>query len=72
MPQPMIGSFDSCLTEEFLRAFAVNAGLTLHAQALYGKNAHHITEALYKALGLALKQAVRVEGTGVVSTKGVL
>lgn len=72
MPQPMIGSYDSCLTEEFLRAFAVNAGLTLHAQALYGKNAHHITEALYKALGLALKQAVRVEGTGVVSTKGVL
>ena len=72
MPQTMIGSYDSCLTEEFLRAFCVNGGVTLHAHGLYGRNAHHITEALYKALGLALKRAVRVEGEGVVSTKGVL
>jgi len=69
---PMIGDYDTCLTEEFMRALAVNAGLTLHQRALYGKNAHHITEALFKSLGLAMKDAVRIEGTGVTSTKGVL
>lgn len=72
MPQEAIGTYDSCLTEEFMRALAVNAGLTLHQHALYGKNAHHITEALFKSLGLALKQAVSVQGAGVTSTKGVL
>ena len=72
MPQPMIGAYDACLTEEFLRAFAVNSGLTLHMKCLYGKNAHHITEALFKSLGLALKDAVRMEGGTVTSTKGVL
>lgn len=72
MPQPMIGAYDSCLTEEFMRAFAMNSGITLHMNALYCRNAHHITEALFKALGLALKQAVKVEGDRVVSTKGVL
>mgnify|MGYP000622797359 CR=1 FL=1 len=72
MPQSMIGAYDSCLTEEFLRAFAVNSGLTLHMKCLYGKNAHHITEGLFKSLGLALKEGARVEGTGTVSTKGVL
>lgn len=72
MPQPMIGDYDSCLTVEFMRAFAVHAGLTLHQQCLYGANAHHITEALFKSLGLALKDAVRREGEGVTSTKGLL
>ena len=72
MPQPIIGTYDSCLTEEFLRAFAVNSGLTLHMKCLYGKNAHHITEALFKSLGAAVKEAVQVTGTGVTSTKGVL
>ena len=72
MPQPMIGGYDSCLTEEFMRAFAMNSGLTLHMKALYGKNAHHITEALFKSLGVAIKDAVQVTGTGVTSTKGVL
>jgi len=72
MPQYMIGDYDSCLTEEFMRAFAVNSGITLHMACLYGKNAHHITEALFKSLGLALKQAVKVEGDAVTSTKGVL
>lgn len=72
MPQEIIGEYDSCLTEEFMRALAVNAGLTLHQHALYGKNAHHITEALFKSLGLALKEAVSVGGSGVTSTKGVL
>ncbi len=72
MPQPMIGSYDSCLTEEFMRAFAMNSDITLHMSCLYGKNAHHITEALFKALGVALREAVQVSGTGVTSTKGVL
>ncbi|WP_130868991.1 imidazoleglycerol-phosphate dehydratase HisB [Intestinimonas massiliensis (ex Afouda et al. 2020)] len=72
MPQPMIGAYDSCLTEEFMRAFAVNSGLTLHMKCLYGKNAHHITEALFKSLGAAVKEAVQITGTGVTSTKGVL
>ncbi len=72
MPQEIIGGYDSCLTEEFMRALAVNAGLTLHQKALYGKNAHHITEALFKSLGLALREAVAVRGEGVTSTKGVL
>ena len=72
MPQPMIGGYDSCLTEEFMRAFAVNSGLTLHMKCLYGKNAHHITEALFKALGVAVREAVQVTGAGVTSTNGVL
>lgn len=72
MLQPMIGAYDSCLTKEFMRAFAVHGGLTLHQKCLYGENAHHITEALFKSLGLALKDAVRVEGQGVTSTKGAL
>ena len=72
MPQPMIGSYDSCLTEEFMRAVAMNAGLTLHMKTLYGKNAHHITEALFKSLGMAMKDAVKVEGGAITSTKGVL
>ena len=72
MPQQRIGDYDACLTEEFMRALAFNAGLTLHQRCEYGANAHHITEALFKSLGLALKEALRVEGERVVSTKGVL
>lgn len=72
MPQVAIGQYDSCLTEEFMRALAVNAGITLHQSVLYGKNAHHMTEALFKSLGSALKQAVAILGNGVTSTKGLL
>ncbi len=72
MPQPMIGDYDSCLTVEFMRALSFNAGITLHQKCHYGINAHHITEGLYKSLGLAIKDAAKVEGAGVVSTKGVL
>lgn len=72
-PEERIGTYDSCMTEEFMRAFAYNAGITLHLKALYGKNSHHITEALYKALGHALKEAVAVtEDSKPLSTKGVL
>lgn len=72
MPQARMGAYDACLTEEFMRALAMNSGLTLHMRAQYGRNAHHITEALFKSLGLAMKDAVKMEGTGVTSTKGVL
>ncbi len=72
MPQPMVGDYDSCLTCEFMRAFAINAGVTLHQRCEYGDNAHHITEALFKSLGLALRKAVELDGDGVTSTKGIL
>ncbi len=72
MPQERIGEYDSCLTVEFMRALAVNAGLTLHQRCLYGANAHHITEGLFKSLGMAVRDAVQVTGGGVTSTKGVL
>lgn len=70
----MIGNFDTELVEEFLRAFAFNAGITLHVKILYGKNSHHKVEAIFKALGHALKAAVTVDEKikGVPSTKGVL
>lgn len=71
-PQDKIGEYDACLTEEFLRAFCVHGGMTLHMRSMAGRNSHHITEALFKALGLALKEAVRQEGGGVTSTKGAL
>lgn len=71
---PMIGGYDSELTEEFLRAFAFHAGITLHVKVLYGTNSHHKVEAIFKALGHAIRQAVendpRVEG--IPSTKGML
>ena len=72
MPQEQIGGYDSCLTEEFMRAVAMNSGTTLHIRALYGRNAHHITEAVFKSLGVCLHDASRVTGEGVTSTKGVL
>ncbi len=68
-----IGEYESCLTEEFMRAFAFNAGITLHLREEYGSNDHHVTEALFKALAYALKQAVALNGDGrALSTKGTL
>lgn len=72
MPQERIGDYDACLTVEFMRAFSTHGGVTLHQKALYGGNAHHITEGLFKSLGLALKDALRREDDTVRSTKGVL
>lgn len=72
-PEEKIGEYDSCMTEEFMRAFSYNAGITLHLKAVYGKNSHHITEALYKALAHALKEAViQTSSDKPLSTKGVL
>lgn len=69
-----LGDFETEMTEEFFRAFAYNAGITLHARVLYGKNNHHMIEALFKALGRALNEACSIDPRvqGVMSTKGVL
>lgn len=67
-----IGGFDTQMVEEFFRAFAFQAGVTLHARVLYGKNDHHKAEALFKALGHSLKAAVQPKSGAVLSTKGVL
>ena len=67
-----IGEFDTCLAEEFFRAFAFNAGITLHIREEYGKNDHHICEAIFKAVAHALKQALAFNGGAGLSTKGVL
>lgn len=72
MPQAQIGQCDACMTEEFMRAFAFNAGITLHLKSEYGSNSHHITEALFKALAKALKQAAALTESGILSAKGVL
>ncbi len=71
---PMIGNYDTELTEEFLRALAFNAGLTLHVKVLYGTNSHHKVEAIFKALGHALRIAVESDPrmNDIPSTKGVL
>ena len=71
---PMVGGFDTELTEEFLRAFAMHAGITLHVKILYGTNTHHKIEAIFKALGHALRIAVSQDPKvkGVPSTKGML
>lgn len=71
-PEERVGKFDSCMCEEFMRAFAYNAGITLHVNMIYGGNTHHQIEAIFKALAHALAVAVRKTGKGVLSTKGSL
>lgn len=69
-----IGSFDPDLIQDFLQAWAVRSGATLHARILYGRNLHHKAEALFKALARALREAASVDPrqTGIPSTKGSL
>jgi imidazoleglycerol-phosphate dehydratase len=70
-----LGHFDTELVHEFLRALAHNAGLTLHARLICGENTHHQIEAVFKALGRALRQAVAIDerrSGSIPSTKGVL
>src|SRR5215212_5708474 len=70
-----VGAFDTELVQEWFQAFAMNAGLTLHVETLYGENSHHIAESCFKGLARALRRAVamdpREEGR-VPSTKGSL
>ena len=72
---PKIGEFDTQLVREFFQAFAMNAGLTLHVETLYGVNDHHISESCFKGLARALRIAVSIDerqSGRVPSTKGTL
>ena len=64
--------FDPQLAEEFWRAFVTAAAVTLHVRLVTGRNTHHIVEASFKAVARSLKEAIRVEGGGIPSTKGTL
>ena len=74
-PRHKIGTFDTELVREFFQAFAMNAGITLHVETLYGTNAHHIAESCFKAVARALKVAIAIDprqGGAIPSTKGTL
>lgn len=73
-PSAKTGNFDMELVEEFLRALAINSGMTLHVQVPYGNNSHHMAEAIFKALGRAVDQATRIDTRleGPLSSKGQL
>lgn len=74
-PTEKIGSFDTELVAEFLTAFAVNAGITIHMRLITGSNSHHIAEACFKGLAHAVREAVSGDerfGADIPSTKGVL
>lgn len=74
LPSARVGNFDTELVEEFVRAVAYNAGITLHVRMLAGRNTHHIVEGMFKAFGRALREAVSIDPQikGVMSTKGQL
>ncbi|MEG1066286.1 MAG: imidazoleglycerol-phosphate dehydratase, partial [Erysipelotrichaceae bacterium] len=67
-----INGFSTEMVEEFLRALAFNMKTTLHVEIEYGTNDHHKIEAIFKGLGKALKEAIRVDGTELPSTKGII
>jgi imidazoleglycerol-phosphate dehydratase len=74
-PAPKIGEFDTELVREFFQAFAMNAGITLHVETLYGANSHHIAESCFKGLARALRSAIAIDERRrdeVPSTKGSL
>jgi len=67
-----IGTFDVQLVQEFFNAVANHAGMNLHIEVPWGSNNHHIAEGIFKAFGRALREAVKVTGTEIPSTKGVI
>lgn len=67
-----IGTYDTGLTEDFVRALATSAELTVHVRSVAGRSPHHMVEAEFKALATCLRQAIRIIGTDVPSTKGTL
>jgi len=71
-PAPKVGDFETELVEEFFRAVALHSGITLHINLAYGRNTHHIVEAMFKAFGVAFGQAILQAGDEIPSTKGVL
>lgn len=75
VPPVMMGAFDASLAKEFFIAFAANAGVTLHVREIAGENAHHVVEAMFKAVGRSLRAAVELDprsADALPSTKGVL
>jgi imidazoleglycerol-phosphate dehydratase len=73
--RPKIGDFDTELVREWFQAFAMNAGVTLHVETLYGDNNHHIAETCFKALARALREAIEIDPRQkdrIPSTKGSL
>jgi imidazoleglycerol-phosphate dehydratase len=73
LQETRIGTFDASLIEEFFKAFTDHCAITLHISVLYGKNTHHIAEAIFKAFAHAFKEAITFSQTpGVLSTKGHL
>ncbi len=72
VPAETIGTYDTGLTEDFVRAFATSAELTLHVRLINGRSPHHVVEAEFKALAKCLQEAVRVIGDQIPSTKGAL
>lgn len=74
IPKVQLGIYDAEMTEEFFRALAVQAGITLHIRVLYGKNIHHIIEAIFKGFARALAEAIAIDPrvNGVMSSKGSL
>ena len=74
-PRDKVGQFDTELVREWFNAFAINAGVTLHVETLYGENSHHIAESCFKGLAKALRAAVAIDPRAageVPSTKGQL
>jgi imidazoleglycerol-phosphate dehydratase len=67
-----IGTLESEVLEEFWRALSIHLGATIHVDVIRGRNRHHIAEATFKALGLALREATKVSGRGTPSSKGML
>ena len=68
----MVGSMSTEMVREFFYAVAMNSGITLHINLLYGENDHHKIEAIFKAFGRALKEAIQVTGDQIPSSKGVI
>jgi imidazoleglycerol-phosphate dehydratase len=71
-PVQLIGTYETTLTKHFFEALVANARITLHVTKLAGANSHHIQEAVFKAVAVALRRAVRITGSALPSTKGVL
>ncbi|MDP8977051.1 MAG: imidazoleglycerol-phosphate dehydratase HisB [Actinomycetota bacterium] len=71
-PVELVGTYETTLTRHFFESLVANARITLHVRALAGDNSHHIQEAVFKAVAVALRRALVVRGTTVPSTKGTL
>lgn len=72
VPAEMIGTYDPGLTHDFVQAFATEAGMTIHCRLVAGRSPHHVVEAEFKAMAVALRGACEVIGGGTPSTKGTL